>query len=120
MQKSYSRSEKKISSKTILSHVVSVKIVENTAALDTSRLSQAAFKNSYAQYSAIAKAFDDYDLPRTQKLVWRAQRVEDLVDIALKQYGMRVQRPKTRVEIVDCNMYNIIIHMVMEELDNEQ
>lgn len=109
-----------MSTKNILHHVITVKIVENTAALDTSRLSQAAFKNSYAQYSAIAKALDDYDLPRTQKLVWRAQCVEDLVDSALKQYGMRVQRPKTRIELVGDNMYNIIIHMVLEERDNGQ
>lgn len=107
-----------MSSKKILNHVITVKIIENTAALDTSRLSQAAFKNSYAQYSAIANALDDYDLPRTQKLVWRAQQVEDLADIALKRYGMRVQRPKTKLEIVDDNMYNIIIHMVLEELTN--
>lgn len=109
-----------MSSKNILHHVISVKIVENTAALDTSHLSQAAFKNSYAQYSAIAKALDDYSLPRTQKLVWRAQRVEDLVDIALKRYGMKVQRPKTRLEMVSDNMYNIIIHMILEERDNGQ
>ena len=107
-----------MSNKNILNHVITVKIVENTAALDTSRLSQAAFKNSYAQYSAIANALDDYGLPRTQKLVWRAQRVEDLADIALKRYGMRVQRPKTKLEIVGDNMYNIIIHMVLEELTN--
>lgn len=107
-----------MSNKNILHHVITVKIVENTAALDTSRLSQAAFKNSYAQYSAIAKELDDYDLPRTKKLVWRAQRVEDLVDIALKQYGMQVQRPKTKLEMVSDNMYSIIIHMVLEERTN--
>lgn len=109
-----------MSSKTILHHVVTVHIIEDTAALNTSRLSQAAFKNAYAQYAAIAKELDEYDLPRTQKLVWRAQRVEDLVDIALKRYGMKVQRPKTRLEIVGDNMYNIIIHMVLEERTNGQ
>lgn len=109
-----------MSSKTILHHIVTVHIIEDTAALDTSRLSQAAFKNAYAQYEAIAKELDEYDLPRTQKLVWRAQRVEDLVDIALKRYGMKVQRPKTRLEIVGDNMYNIIIHMVLEERTNGQ
>lgn len=109
-----------MSNKNILHHVISVKIVENTAALDTSHLSQAAFKNSYAQYSAITKSLDDYDLPRTQKLVWRAQRVEDLVDIALKRYGIQTQRSKTRLELIGDNMYNIIIHLVLEELDNGQ
>lgn len=119
MQKSYSRSEKKMSSKTILHHVVTVHIIEDTAALNTSRLSQAAFKNAYAQYAAIAKELDEYDLPRTQKLVWRAQRVEDLVDIALERYGMQVQRGKTRLEWVNNNRHDMIIHMVLEERDNE-
>lgn len=109
-----------MSAKNILHHVISVKIIENTAALDTSRLSQAAFKNAYAQYSEIAKALDDYDLPRTQKLVWRAQQVEDLVDIALKQYGMQAQRPKTRIELVGDSMYNIIVHLLLEERANAQ
>lgn len=107
-----------MSNKNILHHVINVKIVENTAALDTSRLSQAAFKNAYAHYSAIAKELDNYDLRRTQKLVWRAQRVEDLVDIALKRYGIQVQRSKTRLELIGDNMYNIIIHMILEERDN--
>lgn len=106
-------------SKNILHHIITVKIVENTAALDTSRLSQAAFKNSYAQYSAIAQVLDEYDMPRTSKIVWRTQRVEDLINIVLERYGIQVQRSKTKLEWVNDNRHDMIIHMVLEERDNE-
>lgn len=102
----------------ILHHVITAKIIGNTAALDTSRLSQAAFKNSYAQYSAIAQVLDEYDMPRTSKIVWRTQRVEDLINIALGRYGMQVQRSKTKLEWVNGNKHDMIIHMVLEERDN--
>ena len=107
-----------MSSKTILNHIVTVHIIEDTAALSTSRLSQAAFKNAYAQYAAIVKELDEYDLPRTSKIVWRMQRVEDLINIALEQYGMQVQRSKTKLERVNSNRHDMIIHMVLEERDN--
>lgn len=107
-------------SKNILHHIITVKIVENTAALDTSRLSQAAFKNSYAQYSAIAQVLDEYDMPRTSKIVWRTQRVEDLINIVLERYGIQVQRSKTKLEWVNNNRHDMIIHMVLEERDNGQ
>nr|DAX39449.1 MAG TPA: hypothetical protein [Caudoviricetes sp.] len=106
--------------KNILHHVITVKIIGNTAALDTSRLSQAAFKNSYAHYSAIAQVLDEYDMPRTSKIVWRTQRIEDLINIALKRYGIQVQRSKTRLEWVNRNRHDMIIHMVLEERDNGQ
>lgn len=109
-----------MSSKTILHHVVTVHIIEDTAALNTSRLSQAAFKNAYAQYAAIAKALDEYDMPRTSKIVWRTQRVEDLINIAIERYGMQVQRSKTKLECVNTNRHDMIIHMVLEERDNGQ
>lgn len=109
-----------MSNKNILHHVITVKIIGNTAALDTSRLSQAAFKNSYAHYSAIAKALDEYDMPRTSKIVWRTQRIEDLINIALEAHGMQVQRDKTRLECVNANRHDMIIHMVLEERDNGQ
>lgn len=109
-----------MSNKNILHHVITVKIIENTAALDTSRLSQAAFKNSYAHYSAIAQVLDEYDMPRTSKIVWRTQRIEDLINIALEAHGMQVQRSKTKLEWVNNNRHDMIIHMVLEELDNEQ
>ena len=109
-----------MSTKNILHHVITVKIVENTAALDTSHLSQAAFKNSYAQYSAIAQALDEYDMPHTSKMVWRTQRVEDLINIALERYGMQVQRSKTKLEWVNVNKHDMIIHVVLEERDNGQ
>lgn len=109
-----------MSNKNILHHVITVKIIGNTAALDTSRLSQAAFKNSYAHYSAIAKALDEYDMPRTSKIVWRTQRIEDLINIALERYGMQVQRSKTKLEWVNTNRYDMIIHMVLEERTNGQ
>ena len=106
--------------KNILHHVITVKIIGNTAALDTSRLSQAAFKNSYAHYSAIAQVLDEYDMPRTSKIVWRTQRIEDLINIALKRYGIQVQRSKTRLEWVNRNRHDMIIHMLLEERDNGQ
>ena len=109
-----------MSNKNILHHVITVKIIGNTAALDTSRLSQAAFKNSYAQYSAIAQVLDEYDMPRTSKIVWRTQRIEDLINIALERRGMQVQRGKTKLEWVTNNSHDLIIHMVREELDNGQ
>lgn len=109
-----------MSNKNILHHVITVKVIGNTAALDTSRLSQAAFKNSYAHYSAIAKVLDEYDMPRTSKIVWRTQRVEDLINIALKRYGIQVQRSKTRLEWVNRNRHDMIIHLVLEERDNGQ
>lgn len=105
-------------SKNILHHVITVKIIGNTAALDTSRLSQAAFKNSYAHYSAIAQVLDEYDMPRTSKIVWRTQRVEDLINIALEKYGMQVKRDKTKLDWVIGNRCDMIIHMVLEERDN--
>lgn len=105
--------------KNILHHVITVKIIGNTAALDTSRLSQAAFKNSYAHYSAIAQVLDEYDMPRTSKIVWRTQRIEDLINIALEAHGMQVQRDKTKLECVNTNRHDIILHMVLEERDNE-
>ena len=40
------------------------------------------------------------------------------MDIALKQYGIQVQRSKTMLELIGDNMYNIIIHMILEERDN--
>lgn len=104
--------------KNILHHIITVKIIGNTAALDTSRLSQAAFKNSYAHYSAIAQVLDEYDMPRTSKIVWRTQRVEDLINIALEAHGMQVQRDKTKLEWVNTNRHDMIIHMVLEERDN--
>ena len=52
-----------MSSKTILHHVVTVYIIEDTAALNTSRLSQAALKNASAQYAALAKELDEYEMP---------------------------------------------------------
>lgn len=107
-----------MSNKNILHHIITVKIIGNTAALDTSRLSQAAFKNSYAHYSAIARVLDEYDMPRTSKIVWRTQRVEDLVNIALEKHGMKVQRDKTKLELVNTNRHDMIIHMVLEEKDN--
>lgn len=109
-----------MSNRNILHHVITVKIIGNTAALDTSRLSQAAFKNSYAHYSAIAQVLDEYDMPRTSKIVWRTQRVEDLINIALKRYGIQVQRSKTRLEWVNRNRHDMIIHLVLEERDNGQ
>ena len=109
-----------MSNKNILHHIITVKIIGNTAALDTSRLSQAAFKNSYAHYSAIAQVLDEYDMPRASKIVWRTQRVEDLINIALERYGMQVQRGKTELEWVNNNRHDMIIHMVLEERDNEQ
>lgn len=108
-----------MSNKNILHHVITVKIIGNTAALDTSSLSQTAFKNSYAHYSAIAQVLDEYDMPRTSKIVWRTQRVEDLIDIALEAHGMQVQRDKTKLECVNTNRHDMIIHMVLEERDNE-
>lgn len=108
-----------MSSKTILNHVITVKIVENTAALDTSRLSQAAFKNAYAQYAAIAKELDEYDMPLKDKLVWRTQRVEDLVDKALKRYGMRVARSKTAMESLNSKKGYFALHMTLEEVQGE-
>ena len=108
-----------MSNRNILHHVITVKVIGNTAALDTSRLSQAAFKNSYAHYSAIAQVLDEYDMPRTSKIVWRIQRVEDLIDIALEAHGMQVQRDKTKLECVNTNRHDMIIHMVLEERDNE-
>lgn len=108
-----------MSNKNILHHVITVKIIGNTAALDTSRLSQAAFKNSYAHYSSIAQVLDEYDMPRTSKIVWRTQRVEDLINIALERHGMQVQRDKTKLEWVNTNRYDMIIHMVLKERDNE-
>lgn len=101
--------------KNILHHVITVKIIGNTAALDTSRLSQAAFKNSYAQYSAIAQVLDEYDMPRTSKIVWRTQRVEDLVDNALKRYSMRVARSKTAIESLNSKKGYLALHMTLEE-----
>lgn len=109
-----------MSNRNILHHVITVKVIGNTAALDTSRLSQAAFKNSYAHYSAIAQVLDEYDIPRTSKIVWRTQRVEDLINIALKRYGIQVQRSKTRLEWVTRNRHDMIIHLVLEERDNGQ
>ena len=109
-----------MSNKNILHHVITVKIIGNTVALDTSRLSQAAFKNSYAHYSAIAQVLDEYDMPRTSKIVWRIQRIEDLINIALEAHGMQVQRDKTKLELVNTNMHDMIIHMVLEERDNGQ
>ena len=109
-----------MSNKNILHHVITVKVIGNTAALDTSRLSQAAFKNSYAHYSAITQVLDEYDMPHTSKIVWRTQRVEDLIDIALKRYGIQVQRSKTRLEWVNRSRHDIIIHLVLEERDNGQ
>nr|DAU28030.1 MAG TPA: hypothetical protein [Caudoviricetes sp.] len=109
-----------MSNKNILHHVITVKVIGNTAALDTSRLSQAAFKNSYAHYSAIAQVLDEYDMPRTSKIVWRTQRIEDLINIALERYGMQVQRSKTKLELVNGNRHDMIIHMVLEERDNGQ
>lgn len=109
-----------MSNKNILHHVITVKIIGNTAALDTSRLSQAAFKNSYAHYSAIAQVLDEYDMPRTSKIVWRTQRIEDLINIALERYGMQVQRDKTKLEWVNNSRHDMIIHMVLEERDNGQ
>lgn len=108
-----------MSSKTILHHVVTVRIIEDTAALDTSRLSQAAFKNAYAQYAAIAKELDEYDMPPTNKLVWRTQRVEDLVDKALKRYGMRVVRSKTAMESLNSNKGYLALHMTLEEAQGD-
>lgn len=104
-----------MNSKNILHHVITVKIIENTAALDTSRLSQAAFKNSYADYSAIAQALDDYDMPKTSKIAWRTQRVEDLVNIALGGRGMQVQRDKTRLELINGNRRDMLVHIILEE-----
>lgn len=109
-----------MSNRNILHHVITIKVIGNTAALDTSRLSQAAFKNSYAHYSAIAQVLDEYDMPRTSKIVWRTQRVEDLINIALKRYGIQVQRSKTRLEWVNRNRHDMIIHLVLEERDNGQ
>lgn len=103
----------------ILHHVITAKIIGNTAALDTSRLSQAAFKNSYAQYSAIAQVLDEYDMPPTDKLVWRTQRVEDLVDKALKRYGMRVARSKTAIEPLNGKKGYLGLHMTLEEAQGE-
>lgn len=108
-----------MSNKNILHHVITVKIIGNTAALDTSRLSHAAFKNSYAHYSAIAQALDEYDMPRTSKLVWRTQRVEDLVDKALKRYGMRVARSKTAIEPLIGKKGYLNLHMTLEEAQGE-
>ena len=119
MQKYHSRSEKKMSSKTILHHVVTVHIIEDTAALDTSRLSQADFKNAYAQYAAIAKELDEYDMPPTDKLVWRTQRIEDLIDKALKRYGMRVARSKTAIESLNSKKGYLALHMTLEEAQGE-
>ena len=104
-----------MSSKTILHHVVTVHIIEDTAALDTSRLSQAAFKNAYAQYAAIAKELDKYDMPLTDKIVWRMQCIEDLVDKALKRYGMRVVRSKTAMESLNSKKGSLVMHMTLEE-----
>ena len=108
-----------MSNKNILHHVITVKIIGNTAALDTSRLSQAAFKNSYAHYSAIAQVLDKYDMPRTSKIVWRTQRVEDLINIALERHGMQVQRDKIKIEWVNGYKHDMIIHMVLEERASE-
>lgn len=109
-----------MSSKTILNHIVTAHIIENTASLNTSRLSQAAFKNAYAQYAAIAKDLDEYDMPPTDKLVWRIQRVEDLVDKALKRYGMRVARSKTTMESLNSKKGYLALHMTLEEAQGEQ
>ena len=109
-----------MSSKTILHHVVTVHIIEDTVALDTSRLSQAAFKNAYAQYAAIAKELDKYDMPLTDKIVWRTQRVEDLVDKALKRYGLRVVRSKTAMESLNSKKGYLALHMTLEEALSEQ
>ena len=108
-----------MSSKTILHHVVTVHIIEDTAALNTSRLSQAAFKNAYAQYAAIAKELDEYNMPLTDKLVWRMQRVEDLVDKALKRYGMHVKRNKTAMEFIDGIKARTAMHMTLEEIPSD-
>lgn len=109
-----------MSNKNILHHVITVKVIGDTAALNTSRLSQAAFKKSYAHYSAIAQVLDEYDMPRTSKIVWRTKRIEDLINIALERYGMQVQRSKTKLEWVNTNRYDMIIHMVLEERTNGQ
>lgn len=108
-----------MSNKNILHHVITVKVIGNTAALDTSRLSQAAFKNSYAHYSAIAQVLDEYDMPRTSKIVWRTQRVEDLVDKALKRYGMRVVRNKTAIESLNRKKGYLALHITLEEGQGE-
>lgn len=108
-----------MSSKTILHHVVTVYIIEDTAALNTSRLSQAAFKNAYAQYAEIARELDGYDMLPTDKLVWRTQRVEDLVDKALKRYGMRVVRSKTAMESLNSKKGYLALHMTLEEVPSE-
>ena len=102
--------------KGILRHIVTVHIIGDTAALNTSRLSQAAFKNSYAQYAAIAQALDEYDMPQNKKLVWRTQHVEDLVDKALRRYGMRVARSKTSMEFIDGIKSRLALHMTLEEI----
>lgn len=107
-----------MSNKNILHHVITVKIIGSTAALDTSRLSQTAFKNSYAHYSAIAQVLDEYDMPRASKIVWRTQRVEDLINIALERHGMQVQRDKTKLEWVNGNRHDMIIHMALEDRAN--
>nr|DAR85146.1 MAG TPA: hypothetical protein [Caudoviricetes sp.] len=108
-----------MSSNTILHHVVTVHIIEDTAALNTSRLPQAAFKNSYAQYAAIAKELDEYDMPLTDRLVWRTQCAEDLVDKALKRYGMRVVRSKTAMESLNSKKGDLALHMTLEEAQGD-
>lgn len=105
--------------KGILRHIVTVHIIGDTATLNTSRLSQAAFKNSYAQYAAIALELDEYDMPQDKKLIWRTQCVEDLVDKALKRYGMRVVRSKTTVEFIDGIKSRLALHMTLGEIPGE-
>lgn len=104
-----------MNSRNILHHVITVKIIENTAALDTSRLSQAAFKNSYADYSAIARSLDDYDVHSSEELARRVYRVEDLVGIALKQRGLRVNDEETRIELINGRRLDMLVYIVLEE-----
>ena len=59
-------------------------------------------------------------MPRTSKIVWRIQHIEDLINIALEAHGMQVQRDKTKLEFVNTNRHDMIIHMVLEERDNGQ
>lgn len=108
-----------MSNKNILQHIVTVHIIGDTATLNTARLSQAAFKNSYAHYSAIAQALDEYDMPQSKKLIWRTQCVEDLVDKALKRYGMRVARSKTVMEFIDGIKSRLVLHMTLEEIEGD-
>lgn len=108
-----------MNSKSILHHVITVKVIENTAALDTSRLSQAAFKNSYADYSAIAQTLDDYDVHSSETLARRLHRVEDLVDIALRARGLRVNDEETRIELINGRRLDMIVYIVLEESGDE-